>query len=350
MVASEPPVVQQTKPPNPARLLGSLEREKLAYKHGERKTVFFSKKLPEGGYVRTGQYLGEWKNNRYDGKGTLECDDGTRYVGAWKAGKRCGQGTLWIRKADGKLYKQYAGQWKDDYQDGRGVQTIDGETYNGEWSKGVRHGVGTCSYKDGIVYEGEWFNDQRHGFGVLDYPNGDHFEGGWVEDKKEGQGVHFYFNKEKRVHTKRYDGEWVDNVPKCGMYTEMPPDMQVAASQAPEPLPVAKLMDPDGVIRLRIEEIRAERARHRAKRVPLDEHFTPEELEALQVAFARVDVNGEGAIGIADLPSAFSQVGMEPLEEDMDAVIEHLGKTPSADLTFSFAEFSQAADFLSPLS
>ena len=24
-----------------------------------------------------------------------------------------------------------------------------------------------------------------------------------MEDKKEGEGVHFYFNKEKRVHTKR---------------------------------------------------------------------------------------------------------------------------------------------------
>ena len=50
-----------------------------------------------------------------------------------------------------------------------GVQTLNGETYNGEWSKGVRHGVGTCHYADGGVYEGEWFNDQRHGFGVFDY-------------------------------------------------------------------------------------------------------------------------------------------------------------------------------------
>ena len=25
----------------------------------------------------------------------------------------------------------------------------------------------------------------------------------------------------------RYDGEWVDNVPKCGFYSEMPPDPMV---------------------------------------------------------------------------------------------------------------------------
>jgi len=351
-VASAPTLVQEneSKVPNPSRLMGSLERERLATKEGERKTVFYSKKLPEGGFVRTGQYLGEWKDNKYHGKGTLESDDGTRYVGEWKSGKRCGMGTLWIRRANGKLYKQYAGQWKDDYQHGRGVQTLDGETYNGEWSKGVRHGVGTCNYTDGGVYEGEWFNDQRHGFGVYDYPNGDHFEGGWVEDKKEGQGVHFYFNMEKRVHSKRYDGEWVDGLPKCGMYTEMPPDTLVPASFKPDPLPVAKLMDPDGVIRERIAEIRAERSRHRAKRVPLDEHFTGEELEALQVAFARVDVSSTGTIAISEIGAAFSQVGMEPSDEELMMVLDHLGKPDEGDVGFTFAEFAQAADYLSPLS
>jgi len=350
MVAGSPSVVHQVKPVNPARLLNITDREKLASKEGEHKTVFFSQKLPNGSYVRTGQYLGEWKANKYDGKGTVEMDDGTRYVGEWKAGKRSGMGTLWIRRADGKLYKQYAGQWKNDYQDGRGVQTIDGETYNGEWSKGVRHGVGICHYKDGGVYEGEWFNDQRHGFGVYDYVNGDHFEGGWVEDKKEGAGVHFYFNREKRVHTKRYDGEWVDDLPKCGAYTEMPPDPLVSASKSPEPLPVAQLRDPNGVIRGRIAEIRQERARHRAKRVPLDEHFTPEELEALQVAFARVDVQETGEISLGEIGGAFSQVGMEPTDADMEAVMDHLGKVIGPEAAFTFAEFAQAADYLSPLS
>ena len=38
---------------------------------------------------------------------------------------------------------------------------------------------------------------------MFDYQNGDHFEGHWIEDKKEGQGVHFYYDKEKKAHTKR---------------------------------------------------------------------------------------------------------------------------------------------------
>mmetsp|Transcript_59965 Transcript_59965/g.164364 ORF Transcript_59965/g.164364 Transcript_59965/m.164364 type:complete len:287 (-) Transcript_59965:201-1061(-) len=181
-------------------------------------------------------------------------------------------------------------------------------------------------------------------------PTGTTLRAAGLRTKKEGQGVHFYFNKEKRVHAKRYDGEWVDGLPKCGVYTEMPPDMQVPASFSPDPLPVAKLMDPDGVIRQRIAEIRAERARHRAKRVPLDEHFTPEELEALQVAFARVDVNNVGSISIAEIGAAFNQVGMEPTDDELAAVLDHLGKPDEGEPEFTFAEFAQSADFLSPLS
>ena len=35
----------------------------------------------------------------------------------------------------------------------------------------------------------------------------------------------------EQAHTKRYDGEWVDDVPTCGSYTEMPPDELAPASQ-----------------------------------------------------------------------------------------------------------------------
>ena len=155
--------------------------------------------------------------------------------------------------------------------------------------------------------------------GVFDYKNGDHFEGHWIEDKKEGQGVHFYYHAEKKAHTKRcahapflkprnrnvvngpflciilscwllmpfrmghtcdfrYDGEWVDDGPKCGAYTEMPPDELAPASQLPDPIPGVELQDPAGVLTARLSEIRTERAQHRATRISLEEQFTPEEL------------------------------------------------------------------------
>ena len=330
--------------------LTSSDMDRAANKEGQRRTIYFTKKLPgDGGYRRTGQYLGEWQKNKWSGKGTHEMANGNRYVGAWAEGKRHGMGTLWVKR-EGKLRKQYAGQWQNDLQHGRGVFNYkNGDNYNGEWKGGVRHGVGIMTYATGDVYEGEWFNDQRHGFGVMDYVKGDHFEGMWVEDKKEGEGVHFYFNQAKATHTRRYDGEWVDNVPKCGFYSEMPPDPMVPASEVPDSLPAGKLRDSHGVIATRLAEIREERKHHRATRVPLDEHFTAEELEALQVAFNRVDIDGKGTISFAQLPAAFSQVGMETTEEEMDEVLAYLNKTGSPDEPFSFAEFSQAADFLSPV-
>ena len=185
--------------------LTSSEMDRCANKEGQRRTIYFTKKLPDnGGYRRTGQYLGEWQDNKWSGNGTHEMANGNRYIGAWAEGKRHGMGTLWVKR-EGQLRKQYAGQWQNDLQHGRGVfQYKNGDNYNGEWKGGVRHGVGIMTYVTGDVYEGEWFNDQRHGFGVLDYVKGDHFEGMWVEDKKEGEGVHFYFHKEKATHTRRY--------------------------------------------------------------------------------------------------------------------------------------------------
>ena len=200
--------------------LTSSDMDRAANKEGQRRTIYFTKKLPgDGGYRRTGQYLGEWQKNKWSGNGTHEMANGNRYVGAWAEGKRHGMGTLWVKRKGG-LRKQYAGQWQDDLQHGRGVfHYTNGDNYNGEWKGGVRHGVGIMTYITGDVYEGEWFNDQRHGFGVLDYVKGDHFEGMWVEDKKEGEGVHFYFNKEKATHTRRYDAEWPCTHPAHTLHT-----------------------------------------------------------------------------------------------------------------------------------
>ena len=134
------------------RLTGS-EMDKLADKEGPRRTIYYTKKLPgNAGYRRTGQYLGEWRENKWSGKGSHEMANGNRYVGEWSEGKRNGMGTLWIRR-DGKLRKQYAGQWLNSMQHGRGVYYYqNGDSFNGEWKNGVRHGVGIMTYSDGNVY------------------------------------------------------------------------------------------------------------------------------------------------------------------------------------------------------
>jgi len=334
----------------------STAQEARASRNGARRTIFYTKKLPDGKegedkkYARTHQYLGEWKDNKWHGKGTLEKADGSRYVGEWKAGKRDGVGTLWHRHADGSLRKVYSGLWVDDMQQGRGTLNYkSGDVYIGDWVRGQRAGSGICTYADGGVYEGEWLDDKRHGFGVYDYKNGDHFEGHWMADLTEGKGVHFYYDKEKKAHTKRYDGEWVDDTPRCGAYTEMPPDPLAPLSMLPDPLPPNELVDANGVLSKRLSEVRAERAQLRAKRIALEERFTEEELEALQLAFRRVDVEDAGVITYKQLPSAFEHVGMAPTSEELAAVLSQLGKAAEPATELHFEHFAQAADMLSPV-
>ena len=53
-------------------------------------------------------YVGEFKNGKFNGHGKLTWSDGKKYVGEWKNGKRNGQGTqTWL---DGR---KYVGEYKD---------------------------------------------------------------------------------------------------------------------------------------------------------------------------------------------------------------------------------------------
>ena len=105
--------------------------------------------------------------------------------------------------------------------------------------------------------------------------------------------------------------------------------------------------DAEGVLAQRLAEIRTARAAVRTKRISLEEHFTPEELEALSLAFSRTDADNTGFLEQEQLASAFGQVGMAPTAEDIASVVVQLGK--GADEGFVFAEFAQLADMLSPV-
>ena len=83
------------------------------------------------------------------------------------------------------------------------------------------HGVGKIICADGSelgTYDGSWANGQRTGLGVQSFANGNRYEGHWLNDKKEGPGRFFY-----RSTNKVYEGEWVDDIPKCGEYQDAPP-------------------------------------------------------------------------------------------------------------------------------
>ena len=78
---------------------------------------------------------------------------------------------------DGK----YVGEFKDGKPNGQGTLTTpDGRKYVGEWKNGKEHGHGTFIFPDGTKYVGEWKNGKewnitiygKSGIIILKYVNG----------------------------------------------------------------------------------------------------------------------------------------------------------------------------------
>lgn len=130
-------------------------------------------------------YVGEGKDNKRNGHGTLNWPNGSKYVGEWKDGKRNGQGTLtWI---DGD---KYVGEWKNDKRAGKGIfNRPNGNKYVGEYKGDKKNGHGTYTWPNGDKYVGEWKDDKMTGQGTLTMANGDTYVGEFKDDKYVGQRV-----------------------------------------------------------------------------------------------------------------------------------------------------------------
>jgi hypothetical protein len=108
--------------------------------------------------------------------------NGDKYVGEFKNGKRVGQGTLEYRG-----FQKYVGNFKNDKRHGQGTFIDEGLTeftYTGEWKDDKKNGLGLITYKKGLKYKGEWKDDKENGKGTLTLPNGKSYDG----DFKDGVG------------------------------------------------------------------------------------------------------------------------------------------------------------------
>merc|ERR1719313_2360714 len=253
---------------------------------------------------------------------------------------------LGLKNSEGKYSggSRYTGDWRDNKRHGLGIFYYkNGAKYEGEWRSGLKHGHGKMVYANGDVYEGDWMDDQRAGLGVLTLANGDTYEGHWLADKKEGPGRYFYVSTRKM-----YEGEWVDDVAKCGVFSDIPID---AASEAglPHPddniykLPALTLKDPESVVVEAVEEVRFWRASQIAgadlARASLTaEDLTEDEIGQLRQAFATADPDDTGVITGADLPTALGVLGIVPTEEDMDALLADMNA--DLDSYISFDDFA----------
>jgi hypothetical protein len=138
-----------------------------------------------------------------NGKGTMNYYSTQKYVGEFKDGKRHGQGTLYL-----PLHRKLSGKWRDDAIIEGTATLSDSTRYTGTWQYGYRHGKGELTYPDGRKYIGEFHAGNKHGQGKMIYPDGRVYTGEYKEGNRTGFGTMTYPDG-KKISGRFLDGEYV---------------------------------------------------------------------------------------------------------------------------------------------
>jgi hypothetical protein len=132
-------------------------------------------------------YVGQIKNQKFYGKGTLYYNDsGDLYKGSFKDGLKHGHGELKYYNGD-----KYIGEFYQDHQHGKGhFITNNGFTYVGNFTLNSLLGKGQIYNNfNNLIYEGDFLNNLPHGFGIS-YVNGEIlYVGNWNENFYNGYGL-----------------------------------------------------------------------------------------------------------------------------------------------------------------
>lgn len=294
------------------------------------------------GFVNGSAYKGVWENNKKHGFGVETTADGHKYEGEWVHDKREGRGTLWIKR-NKKFVKQFAGSWKADKMDGEGVFNYeDGSIYKGNWKNNQRHGHGKLEFENGDVYVGEWHCGVRSGSGTLSLHNGNIFDGHWLDNMKEGPGKFFYASTNKV-----YEGEWVEDSPKCGEFREPSLEEQKCFGKSTMRtskfvLPECKLENIRSVLDTTVAATRNERAQFRG--VAHGEALDPALLQSAEALFENINIAHSGEIAFGDALQVLEVLGVEFSEEEQFDLMQQLEINEST--LVSFPEVVDIAAFI----
>ena len=139
--------------------------------------------------------------------------DNSRYLGELLEGKRANKGIYYYKNGD-----IYFGDWKDDKFHGKGVYIFaKGERYEGELANGFKTGNGDYQYLNGNFYQGQWREDKKQGFGVYTYLlTGEKYEGEWDKGLKHGKGTFLFSYGDK------YEGGFAKGLTHLSLSTIFP--------------------------------------------------------------------------------------------------------------------------------
>ena len=129
-------------------------------------------------------YIGNFKNDEFDGTGLFINSQGDYYFGQWKNNNYDGYGSLIVGK---KLI--YRGFFKKGKKEGFGEEkSLEGDYYNGAFYEGEKNGKGEYLYSDGTNYQGYFRNNKYDGFGNINLGKGENIKGEFKEGKLDGEG------------------------------------------------------------------------------------------------------------------------------------------------------------------
>ena len=145
----------------------------------------------DGGHAERSSALPECPDDprqRYDGCfGIYTAPNGDEYVGEWKDDKPHGDGTITYSNGN-----RYVGEFGDGHPNGDGAYTYaHGDKYIGEITDGEPNGSGTYAFADGDKYVGEIKNGKKHGQGTYTFADGETFVGHFEDGARRGHGISY---------------------------------------------------------------------------------------------------------------------------------------------------------------
>jgi hypothetical protein len=177
-------------------------------------------------------------------------------------------------------------------------------------------------YSNGDIYEGLWINDLKHGYGVLEKKTGDKYYGHWNEGLKEGQG-YYYYSETGKI----YLGEWHEDVPRCGIFTDVDDEnlkkevkKHFKVEDAPPLIPELKLDVPDFILEDSINSV------HFLRNIKLSKNKTLQELFPNELHQDLASIFNEKARKPEDEKEKKQAINYISINEFKEVCLEKLGQ------------------------
>lgn len=178
--------------------------------------------------IKTGKYVGNWKDGCREGEGIEYSIDGSKIEGNWHYGERDGfakittpDGTItytewYVDELRFNFTQDYVGETLNGVPHGYGeVHSANGSSYKGYFEHGKKHGQGIFKYisyksmeekstNEFCTYIGNFVNNKFDGYGVAMYCDGTKYDGHWKSGLHHGHGIDY------RHFGYVYDGNWED--------------------------------------------------------------------------------------------------------------------------------------------